>query len=287
MLNMILPRAFLIAFLLLSTGCASVSPQPKVQGGSQQSKPMEHVDSKRLNAATLKEQIIQKYKDEKPKVWGETLTGIDRRINTDKKVIALTFDACGGKNGSGYDADLIQYLTEKKIPATLFINSRWIDANYSKFMELARSPLFEIENHGYSHRPLSANGRSAYGIKGTQSVSEIVDEVQMNHQKIQKLTGRAPMFFRSGTAFYDDIGVKVVKELGESPVGYSVLGDAGATYNTEQVKAALLSAKPGSIVIMHMNHPAGFTAEGVKAAIPELIKRGYHFVKLSEFPLMK
>jgi len=36
---------------------------------------------------------------------------------------------------------------------------------------------------------------------------------------------------------------------------------------------------------MHMNHPEGETAEGLMEAIPELRKRGFKFVKLSEYDL--
>jgi hypothetical protein len=32
-----------------------------------------------------------------------------------------------------------------------------------------------------------------------------------------------------------------------------------------------------------MNHPEGQTAEGVMGAIPELGKRGFRFVKVSDF----
>jgi peptidoglycan/xylan/chitin deacetylase (PgdA/CDA1 family) len=233
----------------------------------------------------IKNQIINKYQGVAPKEWGENVTGVLTHLNTNEKVIALTFDACGGPHGSGYDAELIYFLRQWKIPATLFINYRWIDANYWTFMALSKLPQFEIENHGYLHRPLSVNGKSAWGITGTASIADIIDEVQMNHRKIQSLTGKTPKFFRSGTAYYDDVAVKVVNDLGERPVNYNVLGDAGATFNKDQVKNALLSAKPGSIVIMHMNQPTGETAEGVKAAIPELINKGYRFVKLTEFPL--
>jgi hypothetical protein len=34
-----------------------------------------------------------------------------------------------------------------------------------------------------------------------------------------------------------------------------------------------------------MNHPEGDTAEGVIEAIPELKKRGFRFVKVSEYDL--
>jgi peptidoglycan/xylan/chitin deacetylase (PgdA/CDA1 family) len=36
---------------------------------------------------------------------------------------------------------------------------------------------------------------------------------------------------------------------------------------------------------MHMNHPEGETAQGVIEAIPEMKKRGFRFVKLSEIGL--
>jgi len=48
---------------------------------------------------------------------------------------------------------------------------------------------------------------------------------------------------------------------------------------------ALLGAAPGSIVILHMNHPEGETAEGVMAAVPELKNRGFEFVRFGDHPL--
>lgn len=231
----------------------------------------------------LKTSLYEKY--QVPKLWGEFLPGVRTALSTEDKVIALTLDACGGINGSSYDSELIYFLRQENVPATLFINSRWIDANYWTFWALNRIPLFEIENHGTEHRPLSINGRSAWGIKGTENVNHMVDEVLLNHRKIEQLTGKAPKFFRSGTAFYDEVGVKVTNEIGENPVNFNVLGDAGATFKKEQVRDALLNAKPGSIVLLHMNHPEGETAEGLKLAIPELKKRGYRFVKLQDYPL--
>jgi peptidoglycan/xylan/chitin deacetylase (PgdA/CDA1 family) len=235
------------------------------------------------NLYKMKSYIQNKYVGQKPKLWGEKVPGVILRLPTNEKVIALTFDACGGPKGSNYDAELIYYLRQNHIPATLFINARWIDANYERFMALSRIPQFEIENHGYLHKPLSVNGKSAWGIKGTSSPAEVVDEVYMNKLKIAKLTGRTPKFFRPGTAFFDDVAVKIVYEVGQKPLNYDILGDAGATFNRQQVKNALLSAKPGSIVIMHMNQPKGETFEGLKDAIPLLQKQGYKFVKLEDY----
>jgi peptidoglycan/xylan/chitin deacetylase (PgdA/CDA1 family) len=68
-------------------------------------------------------------------------------------------------------------------------------------------------------------------------------------------------------------------------VNFSVRGDAGATYSKKQVEGALLHSAPASIVLMHMNQPESQTAEGVIAALPELTKRGFRFVKVSELGL--
>lgn len=235
--------------------------------------------------ASVEQSLIARYASVSPTKWGERVPGVKTRLHTKDKVIALTFDACGGKEGSGYDEKLIQYLIQEQIPATLFINARWIAANPSTFQDLASNPLFEIENHGTEHRPLSVTGKPAYGIAGTKNVKEVIHEMNDNADQIEKLTGKRPLFFRSGTAFYDEIAVAVAHDLGFELAGYSVLGDAGATYNTEQVYNAISKAPSGSIVLAHMNHPEKDTAEGVIKAIPTLRQAGFHFVQLASMDL--
>ncbi|MGG1556446.1 polysaccharide deacetylase family protein [Paenibacillus ferrarius] len=243
------------------------------------------VDAATSMDAAVKTALMHKYEQAVPRSWGETVPGVKRRLATVDRVVALTFDACGGPGGSGYDKVLIDYLTEEKIPATLFINSRWIDANPDIFQSLAANPLFEIENHGKQHLPLSVNGRSAYGVKGTGSVGEVVDEALYNKQTIEELTGRKTKLFRSGTAFYDDVAVRVLGDLELQPVGFDVLGDAGATFSAKQIEQALSRVKPGSIVILHMNQPTKETAAGIRLAVPELRQKGFSFVKLEDYSL--
>src|SRR4030042_1523453 len=204
-----------------------------------------------------KEQIISTFIGKTPQEWGETVKGVKTRLNTDQKVWALTFDACGGPKGSGYDAKLIDFLFSEAIPATLFISGKWIDANPDIFQALARNPLFEIENHGLNHRTCSAIGQSVYGIRGTKSVGEIFDEIELNALKIQNLTNRKPKYYRPAAACCDELCVQIANALGYEVVNFSVRGDAGATYSKTQVKEALWNAPPSSIILMHMNHPEG------------------------------
>jgi peptidoglycan/xylan/chitin deacetylase (PgdA/CDA1 family) len=224
--------------------------------------------------------IIAKYNGITPQEWGETTTGVQTHLSTTKNVIALTFDACGSPKGSSFDANLLDYLIQHQIKATLFLNSRWIKANPDLFLKLSSYPFLEIENHGTMHKPCSVNGQSAYNIPGTNSIEEVIAEIMDNQNLVEQLTKRKPKFYRSGTNYYDEVAVQIAKDLGVQPLGYSVLGDAGATYSAEQVKNALLTAKPGDIVICHMNHPESGTGEGVIQAIPLLQAKGFTFVTL-------
>ena len=233
----------------------------------------------------LKQQITTRYAGVTPTMWGEKVPGVRTGLDTDEKVIALTLDACGSNSGKGVDARLLEFLIREQIPATLFINGRWIDANPDLFRQLAANPLFEIANHGIRHKPASISGRSIYGIDGTKSVGEVVEEIELNARKVESISGVRTKLYRSGTAYYDEGAVQISGALGHEVAGYSLLGDAGATWSAAQVKAALLKAVPGDIALLHMNHPEAGTGEGIMAAIPELKKRGFKFVRMSEFPL--
>jgi peptidoglycan/xylan/chitin deacetylase (PgdA/CDA1 family) len=225
---------------------------------------------------------VARYGDLRPRTWGFGGPGVVRHLPTSRRLIALTFDACGGRHGSGYDRALISFLRRREVPATLFLNSRWIDANPAVFRQLAGEPLFEIANHGTRHLPLSVTGRSAYGITGTHNAGQVYDEVARNQAKLTRLLGVPPRFFRAGTAYSDDVAARIVTAMADHLVTFSVNGDAGATFTPGQVESTVTAAPAGSIVLCHMNHPSSGTALGITAAVPRLIAAGYRFVRLSD-----
>jgi len=233
----------------------------------------------------VKQRVAERFSGRKPTQWGEHIPGVRNRLATDQKVIALTLDACGSAKGKGVDMRLMDFLERERIPATLFINARWIDANPELFRRLAANPLFEIANHGWRHKPASVSGRSIYGIEGTRDAGELVEEIELNARKITAISGTRPRLYRSGTAYYDEVAVEIAAELGHQVAGFSVLGDAGATYSAAQVKAAMLGAGPGDVILCHMNHPESGTGAGIIAAVPELQRRGFSFVRMSDYPL--
>ncbi len=240
-----------------------------------------------MNYDSLRAKIVNEYPNARPGKWGEFVRGVDEDIDTNAKIIAFTFDACGTKYGDEYNAGLIRFLRREQIPATLFITGLWMDANPDTFRVLAHDTLFEIENHGLEHRPCSVCGETEYGIKGTLSVGQAVDEVERNNRKLMKVTGRRPIFFRSSTAFCDEECVKVAGQLGITIISYDILsGDAVEGTSAKEIANNILSnARDGAIVIMHMNHPKWNALPALQIAIPELRKRGFQFVRLAQHRL--
>ncbi len=235
----------------------------------------------------LKLKIIKEYPNAKPGSWGEFVKGVDEDLITKAKIMALTFDACGGPHGDGYDKELIDFLKQEKLPATVFLTGMWMDANPEAVKELMADTLIEIENHGLRHRPCSVDGESEYGIKGTANISAALDEIELNERKLEKITGRRPEFYRSATAFTDELCAKIAGQIGVQIVSYDILsGDAVPFTPKDEIKKNIIShAKSGALIIMHMNRPQWYTYEALKETIPELRKMGYSFVKLEYYKL--
>lgn len=235
----------------------------------------------------LKASILGQFKNVSPGQFGPFVKGVDEDIITNKKVMALTFDACGGPHGSGYDEELVNFLIKEKIPATLFLSGLWIDAHIDKVRELSANPLFEIENHGLTHHPCAVEGETKYGIHGTGSVSQAIDEIELNARKIEFMTARKPLYYRSATATTDEACAAIAKHLQETIISYDLLsGDAVAGTPTSVIKTNLLKGtKEGAIVIMHMNHPEWNGYEALKEAMIEWKRAGFFFVKLEQHPL--
>lgn len=228
-----------------------------------------------------REQILESLQDLEPKQWGEFVPGVYRRINTDEPKIALTLDACGG----GYDEELVEFLRDERIGATIFVTGLWINAHREVLEQLAEDPLFEIANHGLEHLPCSVTGKEAAGIEGTASVEEAYDEIEENARRIEAVTGQRPRFYRSGTAHYDEVCTRIARKTGHRTAGFDVVGDMGAVYDSDEVYEAVTAAGSGSIILVHMNRPDGDTAAGLKRAIPELVDQGFEFVRLSDVVL--
>jgi peptidoglycan/xylan/chitin deacetylase (PgdA/CDA1 family) len=218
--------------------------------------------------------------------FGLEAKGIQLDLPAAARGAALTFDACGGRHGEGYDGKLIRALRKHEAPATLFINRRWAAANASLVRELAADPLFEIANHGTTHAPLASRGQSAYGIPGTASVADAYDEIMDNQHYLADSFGIKAKFFRSGTAHMDVLGAAMCRELRLVPMNFTVNLDAGATFPASSVAAQTALLGHRDVGIGHFNRPSSETAEGLATMLPRLMEslesRNLRLLRLSD-----
>lgn len=260
-------------------------PDPATSGPPPSARPLSSTPARSPGAPT-REAILAKFGGKPAGAFGLEARGIQLGLPAGARGAALTFDACGGRNGEGFDTVLIAALRKHQAPATLFINRRWAKANEALVGDLAADPLFEIANHGTSHAPLASRGQSAYGIPGTASIAQAYDEVMGNQRYLAEAFGIDARFFRSGTAHMDELSARMTRELGLIPVNFTVNLDAGATFPAATVGAQALRMGRGDVGIGHFNRPVSGTGAGIAKVLPALLDsletRNLRLMRLSE-----
>jgi len=198
-----------------------------------------------------------------------------------EKIAALTLDACGG----GFDAELIDFLSARGIPATIFATRKWIRRNPEAVAQLvARSDLFDLENHGANHIPaVIGKDKLVFGIPGELDVAHLKREISQGASAVKKVSGTAPRWYRGATAEYDEASLKVIADMGYQVAGFSVNADSGASLSRNRIVARLKKVRSGDIIIAHVNRPESDTAEGLAIGLKALQDRGFRFVKLNDF----
>jgi peptidoglycan/xylan/chitin deacetylase (PgdA/CDA1 family) len=123
-----------------------------------------------------------------------------------------------------------------------------------------------------------------YGVSGTSGLGGVIDEMELGARKIEALTGHRPVFFRSATAFSDDLSRRVAARLGMEVVSYSILAGDAKRLSAKRMNRNILSgARHGAVVLMHFNHPEWPVKQALELAVPELRARGFNFAKLESF----
>ena len=189
------------------------------------------------------------------------------------KAVALTFDACQTREPSGYDAKIIGILRATHTPATLVLGGRWMETHPTETRSLAADPLFELGNHSYLHPHMT---------KITPAQMRL--ELQETQDVMYRLTGRQGVLFRPPYGELNPILVREAARMGLKTLTWEVVtGDPDKNIKAPDiVRTVLTRARPGSVVIMHMNGRGWHTAEALPAVIRGLRKRGYRLVTVSQ-----
>lgn len=204
-------------------------------------------------------------------MFGESLCAVPAK----RKVVALTFD-------DGPDAEntpaLLALLAARKVSATFFCVGKRV-AQQPELVKRMAAAGHEIENHTFAHSP-------ATNIFSTR---RLLDELSRTQTEIQRVTGRAPEFFRPPVGLTNPRIFRVTGELGLKVVGYTTRGLDRRADAPEKIAGRLLrKLQPGAIFLLH---DAGVPRERLLAVVALLLDKleagGYQCVRLDELTAEK
>lgn len=189
-------------------------------------------------------------------------------VQTEEKVLALTFDISWGTKTPGPVLDILK---EHQVTATFFLSGPWVE----KYPEISRriaAEGHEIGSHGYQHINLS-----------TLSFLDIKSEIMKAHQSIQKVTGRNPSLIRTPNGDYDNQVINAAQECGYQVIQWGTDSLDWKNPGVDViVQRVLTRAHPGDIILMHASDTCLQTAEALPRVLQGLKEQGYRLVTVSE-----
>ncbi|WP_027086916.1 polysaccharide deacetylase family protein [Cohnella panacarvi] len=193
-------------------------------------------------------------------------------VPTKEKVIALTFD--DGPDSEDTPA-ILDLLRQYEAKATFFVVGKRVE-EYPDLVIRESLEGHEIANHTYSHPYFNRRDSS----------QKIRKEMEQTNDAIVQVTGQQPHLFRPPGGYYSEQLVRVSKYFHYRIVLWSWHQDT-EDWNKpgvdKIVNKVLNNARNGDIALFH-DHVQGSTQTiaALERILPELKRRGFRFVTVSE-----
>lgn len=186
----------------------------------------------------------------------------ERIIDSNKPMIALTFD----DGPSKYTEELLDILKENQSAATFFV----LGLQVNKFKEVIPRMIQEgnqVGNHSFDHKRLT-----------TLNDEDLYNQINLTDNLIYETALYNPYVMRPP---YGSTSNDLIEKLQKPIVKWSIDTRDWESRNAEAITEVVLNnVKDGDIILMHDIYETSLEAS--KTIIPELIKRGYQLVTVSE-----
>lgn len=187
-------------------------------------------------------------------------------VETDKKVIALTFDAAWGADKTQGILDVMEQYGAK---GTVFLVGFWID-KYEKETKAIAEAGFDIGNHSRNHLNMPK-----------LSENEIKNEIEYVNDRVFDLTGKKPKYFRAPFGDYSNKLMTSLEELNMVGVQWSIDSLDWKGLSAKQIYERVVpKAKSGDIVLFHNN--SDHVLDALPLVLSALKGQGFEFVTLSQ-----
>ena len=188
------------------------------------------------------------------------------KVNTDEKIVSISFDAAWGNE---YTQSLLDTLQKYNIKTTFFLVGMWVDKFPDSVKAIAEAG-HDIGNHSDTHPHLPK-----------QSSEKIKEQIENCNNKVENLTGKRPILFRFPYGDYDNKSMTELENLNMYPIQWNIDSlDWKDKKCDEMCKRIIPKLSPGSIILMH--NGAKYTAESLPTIIEKIQAEGYKIVPISE-----
>ena len=190
-------------------------------------------------------------------------------VETEEKVVALTFDAAWGADKT---RGIIELLEKYDADGTFFLVGFWID-KYPEETKLIAEKGLEIGNHSNNHLHMSKLQND-----------EIKKEIESVNIRLQELTGKTPKYFRPPFGEYDNKLLENVAALDMVGVQWSVDSlDWKGLSGEEIAKRVLSRVHNGAIILFHNN--SDHVLDALPMVLTALRAQGFEFVTIADLVL--
>ena len=212
--------------------------------------------------------------------------------NRTQSKVALTFDAdmtpgmklmlTTGVSKSWYNREIQKTLDREQVPGTVFLGGLWTQTYPAEAKALAEDPMIEIGNHSYNHYAFTS---TCFGLPFWSDNKDKTNDVARAQEIIKTTTGITPKYFRFPGGCFEHVDLETVATLGLTIVHWDVVAHDGFNNDVDSIVNAVESqVQNGSIIVMHIHDStyAPKTNDALLRIIPDLKKKGFTFVKVSE-----
>ncbi|RYO75779.1 hypothetical protein DL764_010319 [Monosporascus ibericus] len=200
--------------------------------------------------------------------WPDVLWEVP--VAPDNKVVALTIDDAP----SEHTQEILGVLNGHGATATFFVIGGQVPGREETLADVVRSGS-ELGNHAMHDEPSRA--------LPDDELAAQVDAVRDRIRAAYRAGDRAPppQYFRPGSGFFSDRMRRLLDRLGYRIVlGGVYPHDPQIPYAWLNARHILSMVRPGSIIICHDRRK--WTAPMLRKVLPELKRRGYRIVSLTE-----
>ena len=189
-------------------------------------------------------------------------------VETEKKQIALSFDAAWGNEDT---REILDILKKNDIKVTFFMTGGWVET-YPDDVKAILAAGHDLGNHSENHKNMSQ-----------LSDEECQEELMKVHTKVQELTGYEMFLFRPPYGDYDNHVITNATKCGYMTIQWDVDSLDWKDYGVDSIIKTVTEHKHlgnGSIILCH--NGAKYTAQALDTMIKALKKQGYEFVPISQ-----